>query len=212
MNTRTNKSKRQPEYLIKNRNKSGQSTAFDESGTGAGLNPAESFSSKPTEQESQTFDRPESEEVNRLRSQLSKKDEELKEVIEENTKLREIRVSPDIQNLERQLAEKDKTIERPKLQSLKPDIKLNEDTTILHSKSLKILDEDMIRVYNAKIEYMNENINNGFKKSITKKRPVVFRFSVVDEDGYLLPMLFSIDIFERKLLLAWNRKELNLST
>jgi hypothetical protein len=80
----------------KNRNKSGQSTAFDESGTGAGLNPAESFSSKPTEQESQTFDRPESEEVNRLR---------------------------------------------------KPDVKLNEDTTILHSKSLKILDEDMIRVY-----------------------------------------------------------------
>jgi vacuolar-type H+-ATPase subunit I/STV1 len=196
----------------KNRNKSGQSTAFDESGTGAGLNPAESFSSKPTEQESQTFDRPESEEVNRLRSQLSKKDEELKEVIEENTKLREIRVSPDIQNLERQLAEKDKTIERLKLQSLKPDIKLNEDTTILYSKSLKILDEDMIRVYNAKIEYMNENINNGFKKSITKKRPAVFRFSVVDEDGYLLPMLFSIDIFERKLLLAWNRKELNLST
>jgi hypothetical protein len=57
---------------------------------------------------------------------LSKKDEELKEVIEENTKLREIRVSPDIQNLERQLAEKDKTIERLKLQSLKPDIKLNE--------------------------------------------------------------------------------------
>jgi hypothetical protein len=144
---------------------------------------------------------------------LSKKDEELKEVIEENTKLHEIRVSPDIQNLERQLAEKDKTIERLKLQSLKPDIKLNEDTTILHSKSLKILDEGMIRVYNAKIKYMNENINNGFKKSITKKRPVVFRFSVVDEDGYLLlPMLFSIDIFERKLLLAWNRKELNLST
>ena len=58
---------------------------------------------------------------------MSKKDEELKEVIEENTKLREIRVSPDIQNLERQLAEKDKTIERLKLQSLKPDIKLNED-------------------------------------------------------------------------------------
>jgi hypothetical protein len=59
---------------------------------------------------------------------------------------------------------------------------------------------------------MNENINNEFKKSVAKKRPAVFRFSVVDEDGYLLPMLFSIDIFERKLLLAWNRKELNLST
>jgi hypothetical protein len=50
----------------KNRNKSGQSTAFDESGTGAGFNPAETFSSEPTEQEPQTFDRPEIEVINSL--------------------------------------------------------------------------------------------------------------------------------------------------
>jgi hypothetical protein len=50
----------------KNRNKSGQSTAFDESGTGAGFNPAETFSSELTEQEPQTFDRPEIEVINSL--------------------------------------------------------------------------------------------------------------------------------------------------
>lgn len=77
----------------KNRNKSGESTVFAEPSTDAGLNPAETFSSEPTEQKSRTFDISETEVISQFKNQLDK-DRKLKEVIQENTMLRHYKKTP----------------------------------------------------------------------------------------------------------------------
>lgn len=78
----------------KNRNKSGESTIFAEPSTDAGLSPAETFSSEPTEQKSRTFDISETEVISQFKNQLDRKDRKLKEVIHENTRLRDYKKTP----------------------------------------------------------------------------------------------------------------------
>lgn len=78
----------------KNRNKSGESTIFAEPSTDAGLSPAETFSSEPTEQKSRTFDISETEVISQFKNQLDRKDRKLKEVIHENTMLRHYKKTP----------------------------------------------------------------------------------------------------------------------
>lgn len=78
----------------KNRNKSGESTIFAEPSTDAGLSPAETFSSEPTEQKSRTFDISETEVISQFKNQLDRKDRKLKEVIHENTRLRHYKKTP----------------------------------------------------------------------------------------------------------------------
>jgi hypothetical protein len=78
----------------KNRNKSGESTVFAEPSTDAGLNPAETFASEPTEQKSRTFDISETEVIFQFKNQLDSKDRKLKEVIQENAMLRHYKKTP----------------------------------------------------------------------------------------------------------------------
>ena len=78
----------------KNRNKSGESTIFAEPSTDAGLSPAETFSSEPTEQKSRTFDISETEVISQFKNQLDSNDRKLKEVIHENTRLRHYKKTP----------------------------------------------------------------------------------------------------------------------